>query len=1841
MASDKYIKGVRTRYRNYLEKEMRTCLEILDRGLLMTTEEEINLCIKRLKTYVEKVETQCEKCIASMKDDEGDEIDKIMDEDYSLCDKANGYCQELEELHVALVHHITSTAEKEQTNVLQKQMQDFISEQTAQQKKLVESHDYWQQKMFRQQMDQHTETINKLSKPSERVPSVKLPKLDLKCFSGDRMKWYEFWDTFECTVHSNSKLTNIEKFSYLQSKLVGEAKNAISGLSLCNDNYKVAIELLKERFGRKQDIIDIHYREMMTIDPPNNKTESLRRFLDVMEKHLRSLEVMGENINQHMFISMIKSKLPQDVLLQMEVQKGTSTEWTVDRLRERLRAYIVAREHTEQESKQEQKKPWSQKPSNSAGYRHDITLKPQFRQFQYNTRPKQPISTESLVSGEKITNAYADKYKCRYCANRHWSDECTKHKTIAERKKILKDSCYKCLKTGHRSNECRANKLCVHCGERNKHHRSLCPKALRETVEPSKHESAIISEEVQRTNVDNEENQEGILVTSGERVLMQTAQTEAKHPSKDTTKSVRLLLDSGSQRTYVTERLAEQLGLERNGVQEIKIVTFGSNKPKIIKTPFTKLDIVLKNGKSLTISANIVPDITGTIERKAISITDSKELQDILTTVTMADTIPTVSEYSTVDVLIGNDFYLDIVLPQRIEVQPGLYLLSSKLGWMLTGRTSDDNENQQKEMEMLIMSQSSDVDECGFITSVDDAMPRKPDLEDFWAIESIGIKDDPTANEDDEVMSKFKDTLQYMHGRYYARWPWKEETPELPVNRGLALGRLRSTMNRLSEKPELMNQYDSIIKEQLSKGVIEKVNSETTNSSGVLHYLPHHAVLKPQKTTTKVRLVYDASAKTKGDNKSLNECLYRGPVMLHNLCGILMRFRTHNIAVVADIEKAFLQVGLQEDQRDATRFLWIKDHENPTTGVDNVEEYRFCRVPFGVISSPFILGATIEHHLESYQTHLAEQMKNDIYVDNLITGTSNESEAVSLYTTSKKMFKEAAMNLREWSTNSDLVRKVIPEEDKATTEDIGILGHLWSTKQDTLSIKQSISDTVKETPTKRKVLKQIASVYDPLGLVSPILVQGKAMLQTLWSKHLDWDDTLDDEDIALWTSIRRDLGNISQITVPRNIAMKSTTPVKFRLACFCDASKIAYSAAVYLHQESEDTSKCDLIFSKSRLAPTKSLTIPRLELMAVLIGTRITTFVRKELGISLEETVVWTDSQCVLHWIASENVSSVFVRNRVREIKQCEVKEFLYVPSAENPADLASRGVSVDQLRDSNLWWNGPAWLSQKRIAWKVSNIDMKLQKEEMQFVPEEIVETMAEDHESPETVINNKTAPFEIKIENYSTVSKLLRVTAYCLRFIRNVRRKNIKNKTLSKEEIDEAEVMWTKYVQKKHFENDGSDNGKQSNLRRQLGVFVDENGLLRCRGRIGNADISEGAKTPILLPKNDRFTDLMVEKMHKAILHSGVSQTLSHLRSRFWVPSGRATVKRVLQRCLVCRRHEGGAYKMPNMSSFPKGRVTIATPFSKIGLDYLGPLYVKTAGDTNKVWICLFTCLITRAVHLEMVQNLSTEEFLMALRRFVAIRGSPEEIISDNAQQFKLANETLKMVWQRIIQCEEVQNYSSDHGIKWKFIVEYAPWMGGFYERLVGLVKRSLRKTIGRKILTTIQMQTFLKETESMLNTRPLVYVGDDINSTITLTPAHFLSLNPKLGLSSMDDDDDEDYLPHKSSANTLLKMWKKGQKLLNQFWKVWQNEYLLSLRERFQSKLKSGRVQSRFEPNVGDVVIIKEDIPRSCWKFGKITHLVKSTDGQIRSAKVKLSSGRIVGRPLNLLFPIEISE
>lgn len=831
------------------------------------------------------------------------------------------------------------------------------------------------------------------------------------------------------------------------------------------------------------------------------------------------------------------------------------------------------------------------------------------------------------------------------------------------------------------------------------------------------------------------------------------------------------------------------------------------------------------------------------------------------------------------------------------------------------------------------------------------------------------------------------------------------------------------------------------------------------------------------------------------------------------------------------------------------------------------------------------------------------------------------------------------MWVREWLSNSDEVMKAIAEEDRCQNQITKVLGVPWDSQSDELCFEFSVGSMTRSV-TRRSMLKAISKQFDPLGLFSPVTLKPKLLLQLTCEQKLKWDTQVPEDIKVEWEKICSDTFNADQIKIPRLVGkvISETSSI----CCYVDASPKAYAAAVYLRTEQHDgTITTDLIMGKSRVAPLKRISIPRLELLAALIGARMTRFVRKELRAGDLKAMLWTDSMCVLHWLKTSKELSVFVGNRITEIKGEDDIEFRYVPTSENPADLATRGVSLQDL--SSLWWQGPSCLRKQNMLLKSYEEPEPSTDDEKAYQDE--LKKRQQRSESTLTAQDLKERmPFDIDPTQYKSVTKLWRVTAYVIRAIAIMRKqfKPSAGKMLAVGEMREAKARWDRSAQAHYYPDLTNQLQKKPTHRskrgivQQLGLAEDKFGVIRCYSRIGKANLHEDTINPVLLPKSSAYTAVIIQECHDRLMHGLPSQTLAELRRLYWVPSGRSAVKQVIRRCPGCKRFTAQPFDLPKMPELPKTRVNVSRPFQHVGLDYFGPLNVRaTKGgkDISKAWICLFTCLVVRAVHAELVVDMTTMSFLMALRRFFAIYGRPESIICDNAPQFKLGASVVNKV---------METFAVKDAILWKNIPEYSPWAGGVYERMVGILKSALKKGIGCSILDYDNMQTVLAEAISVVNRRPLAYLEDEIASVIT--PSHFLGrdYNPLLRNFDYNDTKDPDYnISMKDQHAELMNLWTKSQKILQSFWESWEKQYLLALREKTPWYHKKARGSVSASPALDEIVLVYDAMrSRTDWSVARITALNKGQDGMIRSANIKLPSGKITTRPVNHLYSLEIS-
>jgi transposase InsO family protein len=801
------------------------------------------------------------------------------------------------------------------------------------------------------------------------------------------------------------------------------------------------------------------------------------------------------------------------------------------------------------------------------------------------------------------------------------------------------------------------------------------------------------------------------------------------------------------------------------------------------------------------------------------------------------------------------------------------------------------------------------------------------------------------------------------------------------------------------------------------------------------------------------------------------------------------------------------------------------------------------------------------------------------------------------------------------------------DTDSGTTN---VLGLRWDTAADTLSLasKEVLlpHDTI---VTKREILRESSKIYDPLGFITPVSIRAKILMQDIWQLNVDWDDPLDGDIRDRWLGIAQDIQKSTGLMkIPRSYFTFDSREEITQLHVFTDASPKAYGAVAYLRQGDQT----NFVMAKTRVAPLKKLSLPKLELMAATVGANLAVFLQDSLTNNFPnlQVFLWSDSQIVLHWLNSNKALPQFVSNRVQEAKRhFPPTSWRYCPTSDNPADLVTRGVTPDQLQSSAVWLHGPTWLCAESNwpMWESSTV-LLLQNHDV-YPPEESV--------VKETVIKIPSISDFMDPTRHSTLSKLLRVTSYVLRFVHNLRNPSDRRMgVLTVAELTLAQRKWILDRQHHHYATEiasilSSPTKTQPPLTRQLRLFIDDTGLLRCGGRIHNAPVNDAAKFPILLPKKDHVTTLFIRDFHAHQLHAGVSSTLTALRQRFWVPAGRYHVKRVVNKCVTCKKVSGFPFQAPASPPLTSLRLQESRPFAVTGVDFTGELYVRNSKNESKVYICLFTCAATRAVHLEVVSDLSVGTFLLAVRRFASRQSLPDVMISDNATTYQSAATELKLLFQSPTLKQELCR----QGVRWKFIPKRAPWYGGFWERLVGLTKTSLKKVIGRASIDLVTLQTIVTEIEAILNDRPLTYVSSAIDDADPLTPSHLLYGRRITSLPHPDVDDDELTDPTYGNDTELQKNASRVALIIQHFWQRWKQEYLTSLRAFHGATGVNGNTKIK----VGDVVQIHSDKKRLRWKLAVVESLIRGNDNCVRAVNLRTANGS-TNRPISKLYPLEVS-
>ncbi|XP_073950871.1 uncharacterized protein [Choristoneura fumiferana] len=690
---------------------------------------------------------------------------------------------------------------------------------------------------------------------------------------------------------------------------------------------------------------------------------------------------------------------------------------------------------------------------------------------------------------------------------------------------------------------------------------------------------------------------------------------------------------------------------------------------------------------------------------------------------------PTYNQPGHIDILLGVEVYNEVIQPGLVKGDSGSPIaLKTHLGWILSGkvRVSEGAKRLQPHVSLHLNVELN-------------TMLRK-----FWELETGEIETDKLTAEEKRAEELYeKTTTRDRDGRYIVGLTLRNDPPVLPQNsREIALGRWKSTENRLMRRPELMKEYNRVLEEYVTLNHMEKIetqdDNETKNVQSV--YLTHHAVIKEERETSKLRVVFNASCK--GTNGvSLNDELLIGPPILEELRTVILRWRIHKIAFIADVEKMYRQIKVKKEHTDYQRIMWRSDPNKP------IEEYRLLTVTFGTSCAPYLAIKTLRQTAidEGSSYPKAKQViLRDFYMDDLLTGTHTDTEAIEMREHITKILSAGGFKLQKWCSNSEKFMKEISKNQKVNEthtidilnkEKVKTLGVTWSIKDDHLSLpKQNmIAEERPMNMTKRHVLSEIASLFDPMGWIAPSIVLAKIFMQKLWSSGVDWDQSIPEELQQEWLQYKRELPALQDISLNRWINTKQNES-HLELHGFADASASAYAAVIYSRVIQKDGEvNVSLLTAKTKVAPLKPVSLPRLELCAATLLSKHLKQVAEILQVEPKNIFAWSDSQVTLAWIHGDPMRwKPFVKNRVLDIiEKFDSGHWFYVNTKSNPADPASRGIMPEKLKDLEIWWQGPDLLKEKKVKLeKGKPLDTSLEKRK-----EIITAVITQEHENKENL--------------------------------------------------------------------------------------------------------------------------------------------------------------------------------------------------------------------------------------------------------------------------------------------------------------------------------------------------------------------------------------------------------------------------------------------------------------------------------------------------------------------------
>ena len=1670
--------------------------------------------------------------------------------------------------------------------------------------------------------------------------------LENKKYGGDPLRYHQFMRQVEDRILGiYAKSDPGHALQLLLESTTGRARKLISSCIMLRPTEALskALELLYTSFGSPAVAVKAHLKAVCEGLPVRTDERNLQDFYSDLVNCKMVVEAANSThmLNSAATSESLFTRLPKHLQRQfaeLALRKGYDMEVVpfdlfiefIDQTRRLSSSRLGRLMNASTDKVAPQGQRWS-KPKTTRAYSAQLDVN------RTNPSPAKETSKDKGYSR-----------KCSACdAMDHWIWHCSKFtkEPVDKRYSIVnqKRLCYNCLGTGHVVKDCPCKARCRICA---KTHQSLlhCSsvattpdrKTSSATSAPTTTSSSVVTSSIHDVSSDVNVSRD----KRGVRNRLQVLPVFVVNPTTGKNQKTWALLDTGADTHLLTHNLFSELDLCGTPIHSRLQLANGDIKTFDTEETSCMITDIDGNVSFHLEEVNVVdrlPNLGGSIP-SSDNLLRHEHLADVH--------IPDIDE-NEVELIIGTgspELHVFSEVRRGDATKP--WAGKSPLGWVLFGRDNTCLEQEPINHVSLITTQRLDL--------VSDAIcPCQFDHADLFT-----DSDERLPSQDDErSIDVMKSSCELRDGHYSMRLPWRDGCPKLPNNYNMALSRLKSLGRRLKREPNNLTLYQDKVNEMVQLGHAKRASQDDKDvPSERTWYIPHHYIKK------KFRIVFDCAATCQGT--SLNQQLLQGPDNTNSLIGVLLRFRFYSVAIVGDIRNMFHMVKVDPKDQSALRFLWWRDGDPDKS----IESYHLTVHTFGLTSSPSIAGyalrRTAHQNLPNASELALSTIQNQFYVDDLLTSVKTSNQAVQLISELDSVLSSGGFTLAKFASNRPEVLETLPRDrltpqlqvinfhaDNLPTHKT--LGLIWHASTDQLRVKVAVAEHPR---TRRGLLSVLASVYDPFGIVGPYTLPAKLILQQLAKAELGWDVDIPDEAKSTWNAWLNALPNLDGLSIPR-VYVGFENAQNLQLHCFADASKDGFGAVCYLCCNDGDKCFGNFVMGRSRVAPMNQQSIPRLELCAAATAVRLSSIVLKELQVKIDKVHFWTDSTTVLSYLNNTSKRRpAFETNRIDTIRKgTRVDQWRWINTQKNPADLYSRGVSPRQLHKAEKWLNAPNFLLNDESSWP-SLDDCPSKLSEASAISQLDKSGRTHGLQSSTTchlsTSSTSTVPAVLirLTTRFSTLQRAVKSTAWLLR-AKQILQSRVKDKLalslandfIGAQEYDNALLTLIRVVQQQEFPHlvealevypsHEVAKGKAGSIPKQAiqpllkycPIILD--GVIRVGGRLQRSSQPKDFRHPIVLPKSHHFTGLIIQYHHAEMGHNSSSYVLNTLRARYHVIGQERTVKRYIkQMCMVCR-NRSAAFGLQLMAPLPPARVEIGrSAFENCGIDFMGPLEVKQARNSLKRYCCVFTCLASRATHLEMAYSLTTESFLMVLRRFLSTRGySTHTIFCDNGTNFVGARSELQRGLQRLNRQQIIQELSPK-GIEWVHAPPLASHQGGIYESIIRLVRKAMDSLLSDRQIRTLTdegLVTVLKEIEYILNCRPLARVSTSPEDMETLSPIMLLTGSLATGLPP-------DVFV---SSDSMRSSWRACQLQIDLFWERWQSEYLQLLQRRQKWLMPERNLKKN------DLVLIKdEDQPRNFWPKGLVVEVFPDRDGLVRKAKIRLATGKIYLRDIRKLCLLE---